>query len=195
MVGVARVLGRGVQDRRGEPFEHRERTGRLELVRLRPEHPCATVRGDERDLVQEPRLPVARLRLQPDEAAATLGRSRDVILDLGELSHPSDEPRLGERRSHVAQPDHDGAVGLAGVHAPLELEQVVEDPGGRRVPIARVLPQQPPHDLVEGPRRCDAHLADAARAFQHLCAEELSRSVASYKGRPVRHSNTTTPTE
>jgi hypothetical protein len=96
------------------------------------------------------------------------------ILDLHELSRPSDEPRLGQCRSHVAESDHDGTVGLPGVDAPLQLEQVVEGSGGRRVSITRVLPQQPPDDLVEGPRRYDAGLADAAWGLQHLCAEELA---------------------
>ena len=118
---------------------------------------------------RRPTLPPAgRGRLDP----GSLGR-RDPRSALSSLD-PSDEPRLGQRRSHVAEPDHDGTVGLTGVDAPLELEQVVEDSGGRRVSIARVLPQQPPHDLVEGPRRCDACLADAAWSLQHLCAEELA---------------------
>ena len=51
---VRLVLGRGIEDRRGEPLEHRERPGRLELVCFRPEDPVAALLGAQGGLVQDP---------------------------------------------------------------------------------------------------------------------------------------------
>jgi hypothetical protein len=48
------VLGRGIEDRRGEALEHRERPGRLELVCFRPEDPVAALLGTEGGLIEDP---------------------------------------------------------------------------------------------------------------------------------------------
>ncbi len=53
-VRLVLVLGRGIEDRRGEALEHREGPRRLELVCLRPEDPVAALLGAESGLIEDP---------------------------------------------------------------------------------------------------------------------------------------------
>jgi hypothetical protein len=174
VIGERRVVGRSIEDRSGEPLEHREGPRRLELVCLGAEHSLAALRRGERDLVEDPGLAVTGLRDQSHQGTVTACRAREQLIDPPELVGPADEPRFGQRRPKVAEPDHERRIGIAGVDAAFQLEQVLKDARGRGVSIPWILPQQTSDDLVEHAGSREAGAADAAPRREHLGTEELT---------------------
>ena len=107
-------------------------------------------------LVQQPALASARLRLQQDEPAPALGRPFHQVGQHRQLGRAGHERRLGERLAAVVESHHDGRL-------PDPPPQPVGDGGevgdrgrGRLVALGRVLAQEALDDGVQGLGDVDA---------------------------------------
>ena len=158
--GVRLVLGRGIQDRRGEALEHRERPGRLELVCFRPEDPLAALLGAQGGLVEDPRLPISGSGFESDERPCPRPAPAIAASILAISSARPTRPGSVSVVRWSPSPITSGGFGSP-VEAALDLEEILQHPRGSCVAITRILLEQPPDDVVERARRRDARCADA----------------------------------
>ena len=161
MIGEDGIVRRGLEDRSCQSLEHRDGAWGLQLMGFRPEDTIAPLRSGECRLVEDPRLAVARGRLQPHEGTATARGETQERVQEDELLGSPDETGFREGRANVAQSDHERRISFASLQTAPELQQILQDRGGGGVAVRRVLPQKSPDDLVEDPRRIDALGPDA----------------------------------